>query len=519
MKKTFVFIIALLAAACSQAQDGMFPSGPAGSQQGTAPKGVTYYLDAQAGSDDNSGTSENAPWQTLAKASQLTLQAGDRLLLKRGGTFHGVLEISGHGQSGRPIEVGAYGTGSQPKVVGFDESDYAVRILNSEYLTLRDLEIVNTGKERKARRTGLMVACSDYGVSRCITLDGLFIHDVNGSLVKEEGGGSGLFIVNRGKSIASRFDSLTISNCHIKDCARNAMIWSGYYDRHNWLPNTHVVVRGNLIEGVPGDGIVPIGCDGTLIEYNVMRNCPDLLPMTEAAAGIWPWSCDNTVIQFNEVSDHKAPWDAQGYDCDYNCRNTLIQYNYSHDNYGGLVLICDSGNERNYSIGNQGSRVRYNISIGDGMRPRETRSGMFSPNIHIAGRVEDTQVEHNIIHSNPKTVENADRTMVCSDSWDGYADRTTFTGNIFYTAETSRFELTGSTHNLFSGNWYLGSYSSLPSDSGSRTTSRFYQRQVVDKDAQGYAGLLQLMDKKSVCGQECHFVNKEKIETFFAGMD
>ena len=146
MKKPFVFIIALLAAACSQAQDGMFPSGPAGSQQGTAPKGVTYYLDAQAGSDDNSGTSENAPWQTLAKASQLTLQAGDRLLLKRGGTFHGVLEISGHGQSGRPIEVGAYGTGSQPKVVGFDESDYAVRILNSEYLTLRDLEIVNTGK-------------------------------------------------------------------------------------------------------------------------------------------------------------------------------------------------------------------------------------------------------------------------------------------------------------------------------------------------------------------------------------
>ena len=32
------------------------------------------------------------------------------------------------------------------------------------------------------------------------------------------------------------------------------------------------------------------------------------------AAGIWPWSCDNTLVQFNEVSGHKAPWDAQGFD-------------------------------------------------------------------------------------------------------------------------------------------------------------------------------------------------------------
>ena len=73
-----------------------------------------------------------------------------------------------------------------------------------------------------------------------------------------------------------------------------------------------------------------------------MRDCPDVLPMTEAAAGIWPWSCDNTTIQFNEVYGHKAPWDAQGFDADYNCNNTIIQYNYSHDNYGGLVLVCNN---------------------------------------------------------------------------------------------------------------------------------------------------------------------------------
>ena len=90
---------------------------------------------------------------------------------------------------------------------------------------------------------------------------------------------------------------------------------------------TALLAQGHvLIEDVPGDGIVPIGCDGALIEYNLMRNCPGTLPHSEAAAGFWPWSCDNTVMQFNEVSDHKAPWDAQGFDSDYNCRNTTIQY-------------------------------------------------------------------------------------------------------------------------------------------------------------------------------------------------
>lgn len=82
-----------------------------------------------------------------------------------------------------------------------------------------------------AGRTGLKVECMNYGVSHNIRINNITIRDVNGSLVKEEGGGSGILIVNGGDSIRSRFDSLTIENCHILRCARNAIIWSGYYDR------------------------------------------------------------------------------------------------------------------------------------------------------------------------------------------------------------------------------------------------------------------------------------------------
>lgn len=480
-----------------------------------------YYIDPVEGNDSNSGRSPEKAWKSLEKAGKISLMPGEQLLLKRGTTLNGQLEINAQGTAAQPAVVGAYGDRNLPNpcIVGDETSLYAVRIFNSEYLTVRDLEIVNTGKQPLPRRTGLKIECKDYGVSRNIRIDGLTIRDVNGSPVKELGGGSGIYIVNEGEQIRSCFDSLVIENCHILRCTRNALIWAGYYDRHNWFPSKHTVVRGNLIEEVPGDGIVPIGCDSTLIEYNVMRHCPDVLPMTEAAAGFWPWSCDNTLIQFNHVSGHKAPWDAQAYDCDYNCTNTVIQYNYSHGNYGGLVLVCDSGNERNYSLGNRNSIVRYNISIGDGIRPKPTRQGMFSPNIHIAGRVEDTRIERNIIHSNAKPGKDIDRSMIVSDNWDGYADRTTFSQNIFYTAEPSRFDLTKSTNNIFSGNWYLGTYATLPHDSEGKTVCPLYEKQILSAGDDGYHGLQTLMTQREVCGMPFYFVDQNRIEAFFNQLD
>ncbi len=475
----------------------------------------TYYVDAMSGSDQNTGTSEASAWKTLAYASKQKFKPGDQLLLRRGQTFEGELEISGSGTEDKRIEIGGFGEGNKPVVKGYDSSPYAIRILNSDYLTLNGIEIVNTGKERMAGRTGLKVECTNYGVSHDIWISNLYIHDVNGSLSKDAGGGSAILIENGGETIASCFKGLLIENCLIKDCARNGMIWSGYFERQNWLPNTEVVVRGNLIEGVPGDGIVPIGCDGCLIEYNVMRNCPDILPADQAAAGIWPWSCDNTVIQFNEVSGHKAPWDAQGFDCDYNCRNTLMQYNYSHDNYGGMMLICDSGKERNYSIGNQGSTVRYNISIGDGIRPKATRDGMFSPAMHLCGKLENTLVERNIIHQNIKESTDIDHTMICSNSWDGYPSGTTYRENIFYSAEPSKIDITQSTGCIFENNWYLGQCESHSSDMKPQMDSEIYQKQILAADANGFAGLQLLMDSRTLFGQTCHFVNKAAIERFF----
>lgn len=475
-----------------------------------------YYLDATNGDDTNSGLSADHAWKTLKRIENLSLEKGAKLLFKRGETFRGELRITGKGNAQTPVVIDAYGEGKQnPRIIGNDSSMYAVCISNSDYLTIQNLEIVNTGEKALAGRTGLKIECMNYGVSHNIKINNITVRDVNGSLVKEEGGGSGILIVNGGDSIRSRFDSLTIENCHILRCARNAMIWDGYYDRKNWYPNTHTIIRNNLIEEVPGDGIVPIGCDSTLIEYNLMCNSPDTLPMTEAAAGIWPWSCDNTIIQYNEVCHHKAPWDAQGFDSDYNCQNTLIQYNYSHDNYGGMVLVCNNGDAEDYSCGNIGSIVRYNISIGDGIRPKKTRQGMFSPSIHIAGPVKRTLIERNIVHANPKPDIVTDRTMITSDSWEGYADSTCFRQNIFYAAEPSRFDFTSSTHNIFEQNAYIGEFKNLPGNTYSPEIENIYKEKILNLSADGHKGLYTLMDSITIKGHTLHYVKPTSIETFF----
>src|SRR5690606_21106606 len=106
---------------------------------------------------------------------------------------------------------------------------------------------------------------------------------------KGKGEGSGIYFSNSGVDVISTFDGLVIENCHIYNCERNGITSWGYTKRDNWHPNKNVVIRYNLLEGIPGDGIVPIGCDGAIVEYNLMRDCSNEIlnsPVDEAAVGI-----------------------------------------------------------------------------------------------------------------------------------------------------------------------------------------------------------------------------------------
>jgi hypothetical protein len=88
----------------------------------------TYYIDAGAGNDTRSGRSPGQAWRSLDRAASAQLQAGDRLLLRRGSSWQTELELSAGGTASHPVTVGSYGKGPLPLIHG---GDTCVRITGS----------------------------------------------------------------------------------------------------------------------------------------------------------------------------------------------------------------------------------------------------------------------------------------------------------------------------------------------------------------------------------------------------
>jgi len=395
----------------------------------------SIYIDSNEGDDKNSGNSKQNAWATLVNLDKTKLKPGTTIYLKANSEFNGFIEINDSGIKGNPIILKSYGNGKKPIINGNGEKKYTILLNNVEQIIIDGIEITNKGSQRLEARTGLTILAENSGDLNNIIIQNMVIRDVNGSLVKNDGGGSAILIRKFGEKLKSRINGLKILNNHIYKTERNAINFRASVDRDKWYPNLNVIVKNNLIEKVPGDGIVIFGCDGAIVEHNTLRDFPDILPDSEAAAGIWPFSSDNTIIQFNEVSGHKAKWDGQGYDSDWNSVGTIIQNNYSHDNYGGFLLVCNAGSSygKKINIGTVNTIIRNNLSINDGIRPYPTtRRGVFSPTFHITGPVENTYIQDNIIII-PKKNSNIDNTIVRIDNWGGpWPMKTTFDNNKFY---------------------------------------------------------------------------------------
>lgn len=500
-----------------------FLLGAACAVAGCMPLSATnYYIDSSRGSDGNGGTAPSSAWKSFANLGDVTLVAGDSVLLRGGTSYAAPFEITGQGRKRRPVVVGRWGEGDDPRIVGDGSAQYAVRVFNSDWLVVQDLDITNRGSARKGRRTGVKIECRDHGLSQGVTVRRLTVHDVNGELTRDKGEGSGILVESVADKVPTAFDRLLIEDCVISRCERNGINFRANTDRRHWFPNRGVVIRGNLIDEVPGDGIVPIGCDGAVVEYNLMRNSPRTLTGREAAAGFWPGNCDNSILRYNEVSDCKAPWDAQGFDADFNCLNTTIEYNYSHDNEGGFLLVCNPGPgvyDMTGKLGNEGTVVRYNISVNDGLRPVPSRQGVYSPIIHVGGTSNNTEISHNILHANANPVKGMDNCMIASDSWGGFSDDTRYLSNVFYAAVPYTFRFSKSTRDLFRGNYYIGEFSGRPDDSEGRYDSAWY-RGLLAGDPSGFRAVEPLLLTRRIANgrAEVRYVNPKAIKRFFRDM-
>lgn len=76
---------------------------------------ATYYIDCTStNGDTKSGTDPSLAWQTLIKATNTDLSAGDSILLKKGCRFTDSLQITESGNADAQITIASYGEGEKP---------------------------------------------------------------------------------------------------------------------------------------------------------------------------------------------------------------------------------------------------------------------------------------------------------------------------------------------------------------------------------------------------------------------
>jgi hypothetical protein len=412
------------------------------------PGHTRYYVDSIGGNDANNGKSPATAWQSLTKVNTGIFTVGDWILLKCGSHWNDYFSPAGSGEARHPIKVTSYGDGPKPQIDAQGKALASVFIQNGEYWDIENLDVTNTSTTHPPLLCGVEFSLLDFGTAHGVTLRHLDVHDV-ASAEDKGNGGSGIFVDNRGDRVLSRYDGLLIEDCHLWHNDRNGLTMDcGYWHRPKWYPNLHVIIRGNLVEHTGGDCIVAIGCDGALLEHNIVHGGRERCP--EYAAGIWVWSCDNSVLQFNESSGMIGQEDAQGFDADYNNRNTLIQYNYSHDNQGGFVMMCSPGEATPDMFGNVGTTIRYNISQNDGFR-------IFT----LSGPIHNAQIYNNTIY----TKKGDDPDLFFAWNWGGaWPDKDTFSNNIFQSDGTDKYNMGGSTHITYTNNDFFGTFNAPSTD-------------------------------------------------------
>ncbi len=341
------------------------------------PGAQSWYVDCSAAVNGDGSIAR--PFNSLQAANAVTLGPRQQLLFRRGTACSGMLAPQGSGAPGNPVLIGSYGSPlyPPPRIDGTGSVTAAVWLSDESYITVQDLELTNAGDSVGLHR-GLYFTSNAAPVSG-VTIRDLSVQNVDSSNAFN-GGKTGGGIVGQALSATGRFSNVLIEDNQIRNVSRQGITVYGTTSGARppatspWpQASTGLVVRGNTVTQVQGDGIVPLGTDGAVVEGNVVRQgnlagSNVFGPDPNCAAGIWAWDANNTIIQYNEVSNMNfgpstapsAPigCDGEGFDLDYNQDGTIIQYNYSHDNAGGFVLLCTDQSPHR-------AVVRYNLSVDD----------------------------------------------------------------------------------------------------------------------------------------------------------
>ena len=351
-----------------------------------AAAGTTYYV-STFGSDSNSGTNAGSPWKSLAKVDATTFQPGDRILLQAGDTWSGQLWPKGSGNSGAPITIASYGSGSKPSIAEAGKTADAVKLWNQQYWTITDIDVSNYAGGAASDLgdlRGIHIGGDDGHTHAGFTVDSVSVHDVTGEVRWIGGSASdnstGITWANgwdRSKdtggivfnttvpniaappSAATVLTDITVQNSAVQNTSFGGIVLKQYTgdapgavstgwgqrtsaNDPKFAPFTNITIQNNYIT----QHGTPYGCDGIyitdarngLIQHNLIDRV--------GTSGIELYNTDRITVQHNETTGttRKAGGaDSNGIDTDIATTRSVVQYNYIHDNGEGyLACACQS---------------------------------------------------------------------------------------------------------------------------------------------------------------------------------
>lgn len=327
-----------------------------------------YYIDAEMGSDNNTGRSEKQAWKTLNKISSTNISEGTNVLLKRGQVFYGSIKLENmSGTELNPVIIGSFGNPDFRFPEIYSCEDYSIHMDGCSFVQIKNLKLSGKGRKEGNTSSGFIV-----GKSNSIHIDSIEITgyqksglevisstDIRITNVTSNHNGS------TGIRIAGSYENGFSKNVYIGYCVTNDNAGDQTaYDNHS------------------GSGIIVSYTDGALVEYcSASNNGWDMPRQGNGPVGIWAHDANMLTIQYCIAYKNDSPRDAAdggGFDLDGGITNSLVQYNYSYDNNGaGYGLFQYYGTtvwENNV--------IRYNISYNDGEGNEKTGIYIWSAEPH-----------------------------------------------------------------------------------------------------------------------------------------
>lgn len=338
---------------------------------------ITYYIDSKEGNDDNTGTSIDKAWKSIAKLDTLSLKPGQFIRFKRGSEFTGPLFVRSSGTPDNYITLSDYGdsTLAAPSFTNtvFVQDNFAncIRVKGS-YVIVENLYCHNT---------------SAYVPGAYVTDGGWDVWEMGAIFIDK---GATNCIVRNNETfdclvgIKSYGENAIIEKNYVHDCNRPLAewnwgpigIWLGadYQEvRYNRIINMSVVdphiVWGNGTGGADG-GAMEID-DGRYekthisIHHNYSRECQGFLEVTWSDVVASP-KYESFSIHHNVCDDYQefiALWRGA------NCRienNTIIRRRQNACNWGVFNITQKDGHnliQNNIIIVEKDIRI-FNLGLG-----------------------------------------------------------------------------------------------------------------------------------------------------------